>query len=88
VRREGAIILDQQIRSGCNHTLFILISHAFLFKVCAAAVGVVGDLCRALNASVAPHCDEIMTRLLNNLAVCPPFIRSMKIYMPNLEQKR
>ena len=40
------------------------------FQVCSAAVGVVGDLCRSLTVNMIPHVDEIMVRLMNNLAVC------------------
>ncbi|XP_014663042.1 PREDICTED: importin subunit beta-1-like [Priapulus caudatus] len=36
-------------------------------QVCLAAVGLVGDVCRALGARVLPFCDEIMTLLLENL---------------------
>ena len=39
-----------------------------LFQVCHAAVGLVGDICRALGSVVAPFCDEIMTILLENLS--------------------
>jgi len=35
--------------------------------VCSAAVGVSGDICRALGAKCAPYCDEIMQYLLQNL---------------------
>ncbi|GFS20487.1 importin subunit beta-1, partial [Elysia marginata] len=37
------------------------------YQVCLAAVGVVGDLCRALNINILPHCDELMMMLLENL---------------------
>jgi importin subunit beta-1 len=40
----------------------------FLLQVCHAAVGLVGDICRALGPIVAPYCDEIMTILLENLS--------------------
>mmetsp|Transcript_16497 Transcript_16497/g.27260 ORF Transcript_16497/g.27260 Transcript_16497/m.27260 type:complete len:855 (+) Transcript_16497:110-2674(+) len=36
-------------------------------QVCAVAVGVVGDVCRALEAKIAPFCDEIVTLLLQDL---------------------
>lgn len=36
-------------------------------QVCAVAVGVVGDICRALEAKVLPYCDEIVGLLLRNL---------------------
>ncbi|NP_001191603.1 importin beta 1 [Aplysia californica] len=37
------------------------------YQVCLAAVGIVGDLCRALGQNVRPHCDELMMMLLENL---------------------
>jgi importin subunit beta-1 len=39
------------------------------FKVCLAAVGLVGDLCRALGQKMLPYCDEVMMMLLENLGV-------------------
>ena len=36
-------------------------------QVCAVAIGVVGDICRALEAKVLPYCDEIVHLLLHNL---------------------
>ena len=36
-------------------------------QVCLATVGVLGDICRAVEAQVAPYCDNIMTQLLANL---------------------
>ncbi|CAF4366514.1 unnamed protein product, partial [Rotaria magnacalcarata] len=36
-------------------------------QICAAAVGVVGDLSRSLLDKLAPYCDHIMTHLLNCL---------------------
>lgn len=35
--------------------------------VCQAAVGVTGDICRALGPKMLPYCDEIMMLLLENL---------------------
>ncbi|KAK6961585.1 importin subunit beta-1 [Biomphalaria glabrata] len=37
------------------------------YQVCLAAVGIVGDLCRALGTNILPHCDELMMMLLENL---------------------
>ncbi|XP_041374480.1 LOW QUALITY PROTEIN: importin subunit beta-1-like [Gigantopelta aegis] len=37
------------------------------YQVCLAAVGVVGDLCRALGVKILPYCDDLMTMLLENL---------------------
>ena len=42
----------------------------FVLQICLAAVGVVGDLCRALSKNILPFCDEIMVMLLENLSVC------------------
>ena len=38
-------------------------------QVCLAAVGLVGDLCRALTNQIVPYCDEIMQILIENLSV-------------------
>lgn len=38
-------------------------------QVCLAAVGLVCDLCRALQSNILPYCDEIMQLLLENLGV-------------------
>lgn len=38
-------------------------------QVCLAAVGLVGDLCRALTTQIVPYCDEIMQILIENLSV-------------------
>ncbi|KAM3964877.1 importin subunit beta Fs(2)Ket [Aphomia sociella] len=37
------------------------------YQVCIAAVGLTGDICRALKSKVIPYCDEIMVLLLENL---------------------
>ncbi|XP_025092780.1 importin subunit beta-1-like isoform X1 [Pomacea canaliculata] len=37
------------------------------YQVCVAAVGLVGDLCRALGIKVLPYCNELMMMLLENL---------------------
>uniref|UniRef100_A0A3Q2HNC5 Importin subunit beta-1 n=1 Tax=Equus caballus TaxID=9796 RepID=A0A3Q2HNC5_HORSE len=37
------------------------------YQVCLAAVGLVGDLCRALQSNILPFCDEVMQLLLENL---------------------
>ena len=36
--------------------------------MCAVAIGVIGDVCRALEAKVLPYCDEIVNLLLQNVA--------------------
>ncbi|PKU70398.1 importin subunit beta-1 isoform X2 [Dendrobium catenatum] len=38
------------------------------YQVCAITVGVVGDLCRALDDKILPFCDGIMTHLLKDLS--------------------
>ncbi|KAL5552439.1 hypothetical protein UlMin_002615, partial [Ulmus minor] len=38
------------------------------YQVCAVTVGVVGDLCRALEDKILPYCDGIMSQLLKNLS--------------------
>ena len=38
-------------------------------QVCQAAVGVVGDLGRNIGAKILPHCDDLMTILLEGLIV-------------------
>merc|ERR1712098_653463 len=37
------------------------------YQVCHAAVGLVGDICRAMSTRVAQWTDEVMEVLLNNL---------------------
>ncbi|GJP60988.1 hypothetical protein CLOP_g18199 [Closterium sp. NIES-67] len=38
------------------------------YQVCAVTVGVVGDICRALDEAVLPYCDGVMTQLLKDLS--------------------
>lgn len=38
------------------------------YQVCAITVGVVGDVCRALEGDVMTYCDQIMLELLKNLS--------------------
>ncbi|CAI0552395.1 unnamed protein product [Linum tenue] len=38
------------------------------YQVCSVTVGVVGDICRALEAKILPYCDGIMTQLLKDLS--------------------
>ncbi|CAA0813032.1 Importin subunit beta-1 [Striga hermonthica] len=38
------------------------------YQVCAVTVGVVGDICRALDDKILPYCDGIMTQLLKDLS--------------------
>lgn len=37
--------------------------------MCLAAVGLMGDMCRALGLKILPYCDETMVILLENLGV-------------------
>ena len=39
------------------------------YQICAAAVGVIGDLSRSLLDKLTPYCDQIMHNLLNCLRV-------------------
>eukprot|EP00897_Mesotaenium_endlicherianum_P002367 jgi/Mesen1/2158/ME000152S01245 len=47
------------------------------YQVCAVTVGVVGDICRALDDKVLPFCDGVMTQLLKDLS-SPLLHRSVK----------
>ncbi|XP_013114231.1 importin subunit beta [Stomoxys calcitrans] len=47
------------------------------YQVCCAAVGLTGDICRALKQLIIPYCDEIMNLLLANLQE-PTLHRSVK----------
>ncbi|ONI25671.1 hypothetical protein PRUPE_2G313900 [Prunus persica] len=38
------------------------------YQICAVTVGVVGDICRAIEDKVLPYCDGIMTQLLKDLS--------------------
>ncbi|KAL5989446.1 Importin subunit beta-1 [Asimina triloba] len=38
------------------------------YQVCSITVGVIGDLCRALEEKILPYCDGIMTQLLKDLS--------------------
>ena len=40
------------------------------YQMCSIAVGLVGDVCRALGEQVYPYCDTTMNLLLQNLQVC------------------
>ncbi|WCJ28005.1 Importin subunit beta-1 [Euphorbia peplus] len=37
------------------------------YQVCSITVGVVGDICRAMDGQVLPYCDGIMSHLIHNL---------------------
>ena len=47
------------------------------YQVCSAAVGATGDICRAVEGKVAPHCDHIIMCLLEALEN-PSLNRSVK----------
>nr|XP_054750188.1 importin subunit beta-1-like [Lytechinus pictus] len=47
--------------------LYIGLKNYEEYQVCLAAVGLVGDICRALNKEVHPYCTQIMTLLLENI---------------------
>lgn len=38
------------------------------YQVCSVTVGVVGDVCRAIEDKILPYCDGIMTQLLKDLS--------------------
>ncbi|KAL8049422.1 hypothetical protein ABFS82_06G019200 [Erythranthe guttata] len=38
------------------------------YQVCSVTVGIVGDICRALEDKILPYCDGIMTQLLKDLS--------------------
>ncbi|KAG6485360.1 importin subunit beta-1-like [Zingiber officinale] len=47
------------------------------YQVCSISVGVVGDICRALDDKILPYCDGIVSQLLKNLSD-PVLHRSVK----------
>jgi len=49
--------------------LFVGLRNFDEYQVCQAAVGVVGDLGRNLGVQLLPHCDDLMTILLEGLIV-------------------
>ena len=49
--------------------LFMGLENFVEHQVCVVAVGLVGDICRAMNTAILPICDEIMKYLLTNLRV-------------------
>ncbi|NXD44170.1 IMB protein, partial [Copsychus sechellarum] len=49
------------------------------YQVCLSAVGLVGDLCRALQSNILPFCDEVMQLLLENLGVSGAFPRNSRV---------
>jgi hypothetical protein len=52
-----------------------------IIKVCSAAVGVSGDICRALGSKSLPYSDDIMALLLQNLGVRIEFYISWSVYL-------
>lgn len=49
--------------------LFVGLRNFDEYQVCQAAVGVVGDLGRNIGVKILPHCDDLMTILLEGLIV-------------------
>ncbi len=53
------------------------------YEVCTIAVGVVGDICRALQKKVVIYCDEIISVLIRNLQV-PNNVINVVLYLRTL----
>lgn len=47
--------------------LLSALQNADEYQVCCVAVGLVGDISRALGPKMMPYCDRIITHLLQNL---------------------
>lgn len=47
----------------------LLSFHLQDWQVCQVSVGVLGDICRAIEEGMAPYCDRVMAVLLANLQV-------------------
>ncbi|KAL5719053.1 Importin subunit beta-1 [Ranunculus cassubicifolius] len=63
------------------------------YQVCAITVGVVGDICRALEDKILPYCDGIMTQFLKDLSsnqlhrsVKPPIFSCFGHISPTIEE--
>ena len=41
------------------------------YGLCSMAIGLVGDIARAIQEKLQPYCDTLMNYLLNNLRVSP-----------------
>lgn len=50
-------------------TLLFIVWNRCVIQVCNIAVGVVGDVARAIGTKLIPYCEKILTLLLNNLQV-------------------
>mmetsp|Transcript_25359 Transcript_25359/g.58536 ORF Transcript_25359/g.58536 Transcript_25359/m.58536 type:complete len:807 (+) Transcript_25359:242-2662(+) len=57
--------------------LMMGLRNAEAYQICSVAVGVVGDIARAIESQIQPFCNEIMTSLLENLQN-PNLNRSVK----------
>lgn len=57
--------------------LFMGLKNHQEYQVCCTAVGLTGDICRALKHEIIPYCDEIMNLLFTNLSE-PSLHRSVK----------
>lgn len=64
---------------GCQFATYLDVFKPFLVtglqnheegQVCSAAIGVLVDLCRALEAALMPHLDEFMGLLFQIVQVC------------------
>ncbi|MCL7035975.1 hypothetical protein MKW94_000776 [Papaver nudicaule] len=53
------------------------------YQVCAISVGVVDDICRALDDKIAPFCDRIMSLLLSNLSKV--LCASVKVFFKGIQ---
>ncbi|NWI11851.1 IMB1 protein, partial [Crypturellus soui] len=58
------------------------------YQVCLAAVGLVGDLCRALQSNILPFCDEVMQLLLENLGVSVCLLISQLVTVGSHAEKK
>lgn len=68
--RKSTIISSRLfMRATSVWSVSYLIFCDFTRQVCVAAVGLVGDIARALGSSILTHCDHFMQILLENLAV-------------------
>lgn len=55
---------QQPVVAAACADILVLLSSA---QVCLTTVGVLGDLCRAVEDGILPYCDDIMSVLITNL---------------------
>jgi len=60
-----------------NECLYLGLNNTQEYQVCQAAVGVVGDIARAIKGQLMPYCDKILHFLLQNLGK-PELNKSIK----------